>query len=209
LPSGAFLFLEVTHAVKKIECFGTLVLDQAMLRTWLVRLPVIPLSILIGIYEFGAASVAIGASVDTATAQADAFVTTESAMPRTLGERSRSPSIGGEPPARFVGFLYVSAAELGAEDASKPPKVKSENASPGSEPAKTPSRGAPTVQREPAANPPTQPKNSPSILEMLQGHGREVLFGATIATAFFCIGWFSGGSYYVRRERRRRTKLRF
>jgi predicted lipid-binding transport protein (Tim44 family) len=180
-----------------------------MLRTRLVRLPVIPLSILIGIYEFGAVSAAIGASVDTATAQADVFLTTESAMPRALGERSQSPSFGAEQPARFPGFLYASPAEPATEDASKPPKVKSENAPPGSEPAKTPSRGAPAVHREPAANPNTQPKNAPSILQMLQGHDREVLFGVTIAAAFFFLGWFSGGNYYLRRERRRRTKLRF
>ena len=50
---------------------------------------------------------------------------------------------------------------------------------------------------------------SPSILQMLEGHEKELLVAGAIALAFFVIGWICGGNYYVRRDRRRRTKLRF
>jgi hypothetical protein len=44
---------------------------------------------------------------------------------------------------------------------------------------------------------------------MLEGHERELWVGISIAASFFFIGWISGGNYYVRRERRRRSKLSF
>ena len=50
---------------------------------------------------------------------------------------------------------------------------------------------------------------SPSILQMLEGHERELMIAAAIAAAFFFIGWICGGNYYLRRDRRRRTKIRF
>ena len=49
----------------------------------------------------------------------------------------------------------------------------------------------------------------PSILQMLEGHEPEMLGAAAIALAFFFIGWICGGNYYLRRDRRQRTKLRF
>ena len=52
-------------------------------------------------------------------------------------------------------------------------------------------------------------EKSPSILQMLEGHEPELLGAAAIALAFFFIGWICGGNYYVRRDRRQRTKLRF
>lgn len=50
---------------------------------------------------------------------------------------------------------------------------------------------------------------SPSILQMLEGHETELLIAAATAMAIFFIGWICGGNYYLRRDRRRRTKLRF
>ena len=49
----------------------------------------------------------------------------------------------------------------------------------------------------------------PSIMKMLEGRERELLAAIAIAAAFFAIGWICGGNYYLRRDRRRRTKLRF
>lgn len=54
-----------------------------------------------------------------------------------------------------------------------------------------------------AAEPPA------SIMKMLEGRERELLAAMAIAAAFFAIGWILGGNYYLRRDRRRRTKLRF
>jgi hypothetical protein len=50
---------------------------------------------------------------------------------------------------------------------------------------------------------------SPSILQMLEGHETELMIAAAIATTFFLIGWICGGHYYLRRDRRRRTKIQF
>lgn len=50
---------------------------------------------------------------------------------------------------------------------------------------------------------------SPSILQMLEGHETELIIAAAIAATFFLIGWLCGGHYYLRRDRRRRTKIRF
>jgi hypothetical protein len=50
---------------------------------------------------------------------------------------------------------------------------------------------------------------SPSILQMLEGHETELMIAAAIAAAFFLIGWICGGHYSLRRDRRRRTKIRF
>jgi len=53
------------------------------------------------------------------------------------------------------------------------------------------------------------PEKSPSILQMLEGHETALIVAFTIAGAFFLLGWICGGNYYLRRERRRRTKIRF
>jgi hypothetical protein len=50
---------------------------------------------------------------------------------------------------------------------------------------------------------------SPSILQMLEGHEDELMIAAAIAAAFFFVGWICGGNYYLRRDRKRRNKIRF
>jgi uncharacterized membrane protein len=52
-------------------------------------------------------------------------------------------------------------------------------------------------------------EKSLSILQMLEGHETELAVAVAIALAFFFIGWICGGNYYLRHDRRRRTKLRF
>ena len=53
------------------------------------------------------------------------------------------------------------------------------------------------------------PEKPRSIMQMLEGHETELLVAAAIAVAFFSVGWVCGGNYYLRRDRRRRTQLRF
>ena len=60
------------------------------------------------------------------------------------------------------------------------------------------------VQKEKAL-----PEKPRSIMQMLEGHETELLVAAAIAVAFFSVGWVCGGNYYLRRDRRRRTQLRF
>jgi hypothetical protein len=52
-------------------------------------------------------------------------------------------------------------------------------------------------------------EKSRSIMQMLEGHETELLVAAAIAVVFFSVGWICGGNYYLRRDRRRRSKLRF
>ena len=53
------------------------------------------------------------------------------------------------------------------------------------------------------------PAQSPSIIEMLEGRESDLTLWASIAAVAFIIGWICGGNYYLRRDRTRRTKLRF
>jgi uncharacterized protein YgiM (DUF1202 family) len=64
-------------------------------------------------------------------------------------------------------------------------------------------RQAPALQTKPAE------AKSQSILQMLEGREAELKIGLFIAGVAFVIGWFCGGSFYQRRERKSRYKLRF
>ena len=49
---------------------------------------------------------------------------------------------------------------------------------------------------------------SASIFQMLDGPELELLVAAVLALSFFVIGWVCGGNYYLRRDRRPRSKIR-
>ena len=55
----------------------------------------------------------------------------------------------------------------------------------------------------------TPVSKSPSLIQLLEGREADMILWAAIAVGFFLIGWVSGGNYYLRRDRARRTKLRF
>jgi hypothetical protein len=184
-----------------------------MLRARLAQLPVIPISILLLFYEFGAALAAGESSASGAhMAQADTVSTSARAIPLLFGERIHPPpdtkrqksliavSPGNRSADVQVQSLLFAVANASDLLAAAPVENK---------PSKTSSRSTPTVAVERAVEKKLQPQKSPSILQMIEGREREVLIGAAIAVGFFFIGWISGGNYYVRRERRRRTKLRF
>ncbi len=59
------------------------------------------------------------------------------------------------------------------------------------------------------AEPNAPPAKSPSLLQLLEGRERDVMLWAAIAATFFFLGWICGGNYYVRRDRVKRTRLRF
>ena len=84
-----------------------------------------------------------------------------------------------------------------------PPTGKPKGAGPSSK-APSPAKSVDKPQEEN-----NLPEKSPSVLQMLEGHERELMIAAAIAAAFFFIGWICGGHYYLRRDRRRRTKIRF
>jgi uncharacterized membrane protein len=70
-------------------------------------------------------------------------------------------------------------------------------------------------QRQPSAAAPksderrTSNNKAPSLIELLNGREGDMMIWAGIAIVFFLIGWVFGGHYYVRRDRTRRTRLRF
>ncbi|HEX9452910.1 MAG TPA: hypothetical protein VGA27_01085 [Candidatus Binatia bacterium] len=72
----------------------------------------------------------------------------------------------------------------------------------------TPVTKAPSAAAQPAA-PKAVAAKPQSILQMIEGHEAEFKIGVLIAVGSFVLGWICGGSYYVRRERKRRGKLRF
>jgi hypothetical protein len=88
----------------------------------------------------------------------------------------------------------------------KPPAGKPTVTAPSSK-APSPTKSIPPVDQPKEEKSP--PGKSPSILQMLEGHETELMIATAIAATFFLIGWICGGHYYLRRDRRRRTKIRF
>ena len=72
-----------------------------------------------------------------------------------------------------------------------------------------PAHRQPIAARESAEKEKSAAEPPASIMKMLEGREREVLAAMAIAVAFFAVGWICGGNYYLHRDRRRRTKLRF
>ena len=88
-------------------------------------------------------------------------------------------------------------------DSKKPAKIQTRPPSKASPPTKSVAPVNNSLERK------MPPAKSLSILQMLEGHETELIGATTIAVAFFFIGWICGGNYYLRRDRRRRTKIRF
>ena len=92
-----------------------------------------------------------------------------------------------------------------------PPKTDSEPAStkkPSDASSPTATASPPQSIVESNASKTPQAK-SPPLIHLLEGRESDVILWLAIAVAFFLIGWIFGGNYYLRRDRARRTKLRF
>jgi hypothetical protein len=50
---------------------------------------------------------------------------------------------------------------------------------------------------------------APSLIQRLEGRESDLMIGLTIAVVFFLVGWICGGIHARRRDRSRRTRLRF
>jgi hypothetical protein len=61
----------------------------------------------------------------------------------------------------------------------------------------------------PAESAKAEEAKSRSILQMLEGHEIEFKIGLIVAAIAFALGWLCGGTYYARRERKSRHRLRF
>jgi hypothetical protein len=120
---------------------------------------------------------------------------------------------------KFIDEAVAQAADSGSaspknpkEPASKADSTTSKTQTPAagktrSSKAPAPTKSIPSVDKPQEEN--KLPEKSPSILQMLEGHETELMVAAAFAAAFFFIGWICGGNYYLRRDRRRRTKIRF
>jgi hypothetical protein len=188
-----------------------------MMRVGLLRLPVIPLGFLLVFYEFGAVSAASETiHLDTSKAlQAEVDLAEDGTVRSLVGEKTGAPtrSEGSLPLAAPLGARakdsqLQSSPGAGPRDTSRQPAAGA--ITPAEvEPSKALSRDNPPAAIKSSAAQKMPPRKSPSILQMLEGHEQNLWSGVALAAVFFLIGWISGGNYYVRRERRRRTKLSF
>ncbi len=113
------------------------------------------------------------------------------------------------------GYVHKNFLKLAADTATvqtAPVPAPPPNAAPAKEPQKDAAvvpASAPAAPRAPLAQAKPAAAKSQSILQMLEGREAEMKIGLLIAGVAFAIGWFCGGSFYQRRERKSRYKLRF
>jgi len=105
--------------------------------------------------------------------------------------------IGDEP-------AQVAFAEKTTVEAEKPVQT-SEPPKPG----KPPTPALVPRADEAQTTPTTSAEKPRSLLHFLEGRQEELLLYLVVSVVFFVIGWICGGNYYLKRDRARRTKLRF
>lgn len=132
--------------------------------------------------------------------------------------------IVGEPMSPAAGKDEISStapearAPVPATPQPTPPTPPKAEAAADTEPSQD--GGELTVAPPPAATNPapavaeadesgTTRTRSRPLIDLLEGRESDLVLWAAIAIVFFLIGWISGGNYYLRRDRHRRTKLRF
>ncbi|MGE5215726.1 MAG: hypothetical protein ACM3SP_01850 [Chloroflexota bacterium] len=169
-------------------------------------MPVIPIGFLLVFYDPGAAAAADEAiNLDApAAAQAEVAPAGETAGKSPVDGKIGAPRENKDNEPQLKSKSTGSGAQSASKQAAAGAKTSTDVKAP-----KAPSKNTPPAAINPPAAGITPPNPSPSILQMVEGRERELWIGASIAVAFFSIGWVSGGKYYVRRERRRRTKLSF
>jgi hypothetical protein len=117
-----------------------------------------------------------------------------------------------ERPAPRTGASQLMNAKSKESSESRQPKqVKTATLAPATPPASkapVPKSKSP-VDATMAEEQETSPRKSPSILQLVEGREQDLFIAGAIAVAFFSVGWICGGIYYLRRDRIRRTKLRF
>jgi hypothetical protein len=188
-----------------------------MMRVGLLRLPVVPLGFLLVFYEFGAVSAASETiHLDTSTTlQAEVDLAEDGTVRSLVSEKTSAPARSEEnlplvapPEARDKDSQMQSSPGAGPRDTSRQPAAGATTPAE-VESSKALSRDNPPAAINSSAAQKMAQRKSPSMLQMLEGHEQNLWIGVSIAAVFFLIGWISGGNYYVRRERRRRTKLSF
>ena len=118
-----------------------------------------------------------------------------------------APDPGGSKADTGISKTPKSEKSTGVSPAIKAPSAAKSAAT--TRVLESPAPAKPAAPERKPQEPAVPAEKSPSILQMLEGHETELLVAVAIALAFFVIGWICGGNYYVRRDRRRRTRLRF
>ena len=170
--------------------------------------------------------------VGTATANMRAGAGVEHALKMTLKEGDQVSIERTEGEWYLVsaadgqkGFIHTNLLKLAADAPPQPTTPKTASAvknqsqakesgtdvAPAALPTKALPTPAPSAAPKPApVHPPIAPEaKSKSILQMVEGHETEINIGLIIAAIAFALGWLCGGSFYARRERKWRHKLRF
>jgi uncharacterized protein YgiM (DUF1202 family) len=127
-----------------------------------------------------------------------------------LVAEEKTPAVSAE--------LNPAKPAVESQQPSKPPASDSSAAAPQLPPRPPPTTVAPANPTEtvPAPVPTKEPEAStrktkklPSLIELLEGREADMILWGAIAVAFFLMGWICGGNFYLRRDRLRRTRLRF
>ena len=129
---------------------------------------------------------------------------------RAEGERFLVAAADGQKEYIHNNLLKLTGATLAQSVADQAPiqKVAAAQANNPAREARAPAAVASATPAMAASQSAPEAK-SQSILQMIEGHEAEVKIAALVATIAFVLGWFCGGSYYIRRERKARRKLRF
>ena len=138
---------------------------------------------------------------------------------QTEGFLMLAAAVSGAPRSETSDATISGAGERQEQKPSPPPTAAPAKSSSLSSPAGGSSRAtAPTLAAadKPASpvGPPADkaeplPAKAPSLIERLEGREGDAMIWLTIAAAFFLVGWISGSIHTRRRERSRRTRLRF
>jgi len=120
-----------------------------------------------------------------------------------------------------VGSYLLFAAEQSSTPQSPASGGTKSGAAERQESKLSPSTAAPAKSLSPTADklvpragiaadtPAPSPAKAPSLIQRLEGREGDVMIWLAIAAVFFLVGWIGGGIHARRRERSRRTRLRF
>jgi len=115
------------------------------------------------------------------------------------------PAVGEAQPLPKLAPVALSAAPTALSPATLEPALQ--DSEPLGVKAETKTSQAPVIAD--ANDSRTVQTKSPPLIQLLEGREADIVLWLAIAVAFFLIGWICGGNYYLRRDRLRRTRLRF
>lgn len=135
-----------------------------------------------------------------------ADVPAPASVPPAAAPKATQPVVNTPAPAAAAPAPSAAQPAVAPAAPAIAPKPASEGGVVKSEPAPAPAEKSPAPEAAPAK--PAEAK-APSILQMLESRATEVKVTLLVAAVTFVLGWFCGGSYFIRRERKRRGRIQF